>query len=93
MASSSHALPRSIGCRREKVVVQQGSTWQNLPLLTLMAGGTFESHFWTETLQRLNLESPGREEAVQRAMERTRQRHEAKAYRQTQKSKRGGRRK
>lgn len=93
MASSSHALPRPLGHRREEVVVQQSPEWQNLPFTILMAGGTFDSYFWTDTLKRLGLESPGRQEAVQRAMERTRQRHADKAHRQTQKSKRGGRRK
>lgn len=58
-----------------------------------MTGGTFERSFWTETLGRLGLESPGREEAVKEALEITRQKKEMLAKRQMEKAKRGRKKK
>lgn len=34
-----------------------------------MTGGTFDRLFWAETLKRLDLETPGREEAVHKTLE------------------------
>ena len=41
-----------------------------------MSGRTFDRQFWTETLNRLDLESPGRDEAVNNAVEIVRKKKE-----------------
>ena len=57
-----------------------------------MTGGTFDRLFWTRTLDRLNLESPGRNEAVNKAIETVRKKKEIINAIREQKGK-GGRRK
>jgi len=57
-------------------VVQQSAKWEALSNEALMTGGTFDRLFWTKTLDRLNLESPGREEAVNKAIETVRKKKE-----------------
>lgn len=57
-------------------MVQQSAKWEALSNEALMTGGTFDRLFWTKTLDRLNLESPGREEAVNKAIETVRKKKE-----------------
>lgn len=57
-----------------------------------MTGGTFDRLFWTRTLDRLNLESPGRDEAVDRTIETVRKKKEVIEAIRNQKGK-GGRKK
>ena len=58
-----------------------------------MSGGTFERSFWTDTLNRLGLESPGREEAVRQAVEISKHKKEMAAKRQIEKAKKGRKKK
>jgi len=57
-----------------------------------MSGGTFDRQFWTETLNRLNLESPGRNTAVAKTIETVRKKKEVIEAIRNQKGK-GGRKK
>ena len=79
-------------CRKE-LVVQQSTYRQTVPFDAIMSGGTFERSFWTETLNRLGLESPGREEAVRQAVETSRLKKEMAAKRQMDKAKKGRKKK
>jgi len=58
-----------------------------------MTGGTFDRLFWTKTLDRLNLESPGREEAVNKAIEIVRKKKEVIEAIRRQKGTKGRKRK
>jgi len=93
MDSSLDFISGAAERRRKRLVVQQSPYWQTIPSIAIMSGGTFERSFWTETLNRLGLESPGREEAVAETLEITRQKKEAVAQRQMQKNKRGRKKK
>ena len=74
------------------MVVQQSANWKTLSDEALMAGGTFDRLFWTRTLDSLNLESPGRDEAVTKTIETVRRKKEIVNAIRDQKGK-GGRRK
>jgi len=74
-------------------VVQQSAKWEALSNEALMTGGTFDRLFWTKTLDRLNLESPGREEAVNKAIEIVRKKKEVIEAIRRQKGTKGRKRK
>ena len=93
MVSSFDYLPGPVRRCRKELVVQQSAYRQTVSFNAIMTGGTFERSFWTETLGRLGLESPGREKAVKEALELTRQKKEALAKRQMEKAKRGRKKK
>ena len=44
---------------------------QTVSEIAIMTGGTFERSFWTRILAEKGLESPGRDEAVERTMEKS----------------------
>ena len=75
------------------MVVLQSAFRETVPFDAIMSGGTFERSFWTETLNRLGLESPGREEAVRQAVETSRLKKEMAAKRQMEKAKKGRKKK
>jgi hypothetical protein len=74
--SSFDLISKQARWRRKALVVQQSAKWEALSNEALMTGGTFDRLFWTKTLDRLNLESPGREEAVNKAIETVRKKKE-----------------
>ena len=93
MVASFDVVPGSVGSCREEMVVLQSAFRETVPLDAIMSGGTFERSFWTETLNRLGLESPGREEAVRQAVETSRLKKEMAAKRQMDKAKKGRKKK
>lgn len=93
MVASFDSVPRPAGSHRKELVVLQSTYRQTVSFDAIMTGGTFERSFWTETLGRLGLESPGREEAVRQAVETSQQKKEMMAKRQMEKSKRGRKKK
>ena len=92
MESSFDLISKQARWRRKALVVQQSAKSQALSDEALMTGGTFDRLFWTRTLDRLNLESPGRNEAVNKAIETVRKKKEIINAIREQKGK-GGRRK
>lgn len=89
MVASPYCLsgpPRHID---QKVVVQQGANEQGLSEITIMSGGTFERSFWTRVLKEKGLESPGRDEALRRTMEKVACRKELEEARRAAKVKKG----
>lgn len=92
MDSSFDLISKQAKWRRKALVVQQSANWKTLSDEALMAGGTFDRLFWARTLDRLNLESPGRDEAVTKTIETVRRKKEIVNAIRDQKSK-GGRRK
>jgi len=93
MVSSFDFVPGPVRPHRKELVVQQSAYRQTVPFDAIMSGGTFERSFWTETLNRLGLESPGREEAVRQAVEVSKHKKEMATKRQMEKSKRGRKKK
>ena len=76
MESSFDLISKPVKWRRKALVVQQSAKWKTVSEIAIMSGGTFDRQFWTETLNRLNLESPGRDEAVDKAIETVRKKKE-----------------
>ena len=93
MVASFDFVPGPVRSRRKEMVVLQSAFRETVPLDAIMSGGTFERSFWTETLNRLGLESPGREEAVRQAVETSRLKKEMVAKRQMEKAKKGRKKK
>ena len=93
MVASFDFVPGPVRRCRKELVVQQSAYRETVPSDAIMSGGTFERSFWTETLNRLGLESPGREEAVRQAVEISRLKKEMAAKRQMEKAKKGRKRK
>ena len=69
MVASAYFVSRTTKHATKKVVVQQSTEWQTLSEIAIMSGGTFERTFWTKVLAEKGLESPGREEAVRKTLE------------------------
>ena len=69
MAASLNWVSRETRHSKQEMVVQQSADWQSLSEFAVMTGGTFERSFWTKFLSEKNLESPGREEAVEKTLE------------------------
>ena len=93
MVASFDFVPGPVRSRRKELVVLQSAYQQTVPFNAIMTGGTFERSFWTETLGRMGLESPGRDEAVRQAVETSQRKKELMAKRQMEKSKRGRKKK
>jgi hypothetical protein len=93
MVTSFDYVPGPVRRSRKELVVLKSAYRQTVSINAIMSGGTFERSFWTETLGRLGLESPGREEAVRQAVEISKQKKEMMAKRQMEKSKRGRKKK
>jgi len=91
--SSFDLISKQARWRRKALVVQQSAKWEALSNEALMTGGTFDRLFWTKTLDRLNLESPGREEAVNKAIEIVRKKKEVIEAIRRQKGTKGRKRK
>lgn len=93
MVASFDFVPGPARSRRKELVVLQSTYQQTVPFDAIMTGGTFERSFWTQTLGRMGLESPGRDEAVRQAVETSQRKKELMAKRQMEKSKRGRKKK
>lgn len=70
MVTSIDLLRPQVIFRCKGLVVQQSATRQNLPPANVMKDEEKQS-FWTRVLKELDLESPGRDEAIEKAKLRT----------------------
>lgn len=93
MVSSFDYLPRTSRYAKSQVVVQQGSCRQTVSEIAIMTGGTFERSFWTRVLAEKGLESPGRDEAVERTMEKVAEKKRIEEAKRIFKAKKGRKRK
>ena len=93
MEPSFDLVSKQAKWRRKALVVQQSAKWKTLSHEALMTGGTFDRLFWTRTLNNLNLESPGRDEAVDRTIKTVRKKKEIINAIRDQKGKNGRKKK
>ena len=93
MVSSFDYLSRASRYAKPQVVVQQGSRRQTVSEIAIMTGGTFERSFWTRVLAEKGLESPGREEAVERTMEKVAEKKRIEEAKRAFKAKKGRKKK
>ena len=93
MVSSFDYLSGTSRYAKPQVVVQQGSSRQTVSEIAIMTGGTFERSFWTRVLAERGLESPGREEAVERTMEKVSEKKRIEEAKRVFKAKKGRKKK
>lgn len=93
MESSFDLISKQAKWRRKALVVQQSAKWKTLSDEALMTGGTFDRLFWTKTLDRLNLESPGHHEAANKTIEIVRKKKEVIEAIRNQKGRNGRKKK
>ena len=93
MVSSFDYLSGTSRYAKPQVVVQQGSSRQTVSEIAIMTGGTFERSFWTRVLAEKGLESPGREEAVERTMEKVAEKKRIEEAKRVFKAKKGRKKK
>ena len=91
MVSSFDYLSRTSRYAKPQVVVQQSPRRQTVSEIAIMTGGTFERSFWTRVLAEKGLESPGRDEAVERTMEKVAEKKGLKKQNVSSRLKKGGR--
>ena len=93
MVSSFDYLSRASRYAKPQVVVQQNPRRQTVSEIAIMTGGTFERSFWTRILAEKYLESPGREEAVERTMEKIAEKKRIEEAKMALKGKKGRKKK
>ena len=93
MVSSFDYLSRASRYAKPQVVVQQSPRRQTVSEIAIMTGGTFERSFWTRVLAENGLESPGREEAAERTMEKIAEKKRIQEAKLALKGKKGRKRK
>lgn len=93
MVSSFDYLSGTSRYAKPQVVVQQGSRRQTVSEIAIMTGGTFERSFWTRVLAEKGLESPGREQAVKRTVEKVAEKKRIEEAKRVFKAKKGRKKK
>ena len=91
MVSSLDYLSGTSRYAKPQVVVQQSPRRQTVSEIAIMTGGTFERSFWTRILAEKGLESPGRDEAVERTMEKVAEKKRIQEAKMALRVKKGGR--
>jgi hypothetical protein len=93
MVSSFDYLSGTSRYAKQEVVVQQSASRQTVSETAIMTGGTFERSFWMQVLAEKGLESPGREEAVRRTMEKVAEKKRVQEAKLALKGKKGRKKK
>ena len=93
MVSSFDYLSRTSRYAKPQMVVQQSPCRQTVSEIAIMTGGTFERSFWTRVLAEKGLESPGRDEAVERTMEKVAEKKRIEEAKRVFKAKKGRKKK